>query len=333
LTSSLYDLAGLIFPELVEIEAFKATVSLLLLTLTIVLLPMIVRYLWDTEPLAPGLLRSRLQAASERLGIRCSEILVWRTRSGLVNAMVTGILPVPRYVLLSDALIEQLTPEEIEAVFGHEIGHIRHRHMLLYLVFMGLSVMSICVAAERLLPRMIQGMQTEWSQAIAEPGEPNRETIQEVHTASAGPIEVNFPGYLAMFTGWGTGAFLVGGYVWLVFGFLSRRCERQADVFGCRAVSYLDSNASADSCAGKVPPLTETGIRVFISALEKVADLNGIDRKQPSWRHSSIARRVAFLKKLIKSPSVEPGFQRRMRLFHVAWLIVLATGWVVVALV
>ena len=29
----------------------------------------------------------------------------------------------------------------------------------------------------------------------------------------------------------------IGAYIFLVFGFLSRRCERQADLYGCRAVS------------------------------------------------------------------------------------------------
>jgi len=31
--------------------------------------------------------------------------------------------------------------------------------------------------------------------------------------------------------------FLVGSYIFLVFGFVSRRCERQADLYGCRTVS------------------------------------------------------------------------------------------------
>ena len=63
----------------------------------------------------------------------------------MVNACVTGILPRFRYVLLSDALIESLTPLEIAAVFGHEIGHIAHRHLLYFgFFFMGsLGVLSV----------------------------------------------------------------------------------------------------------------------------------------------------------------------------------------------
>jgi STE24 endopeptidase len=121
---------------------------------------------------------------------------------------------------------------------------------------------------------------------------------------------------------WGGGAAaaaVVGGYIWLVFGFLSRRCERQADVYGCKVVS-----CNGPPCQGHDafwPPvagrraalgLCPTGIRVFISALEKVADLNGIRRDQPSWRHSSIARRVEFLHGLLSDTGQEPAFQRRL---------------------
>ena len=69
----------------------------------------------------------------------------------MVNACVTGILPGFRYVLLSDALIESLTPLEIAAVFGHEIGHVAHRHFLYFaFFFMGsLGVLSLLRRARR----------------------------------------------------------------------------------------------------------------------------------------------------------------------------------------
>ena len=60
----------------------------------------------------------------------------------MINACVTGILPGFRYVLLTDALIESLTPEEATAVFGHEIGHLAHRH-LLYFAFFFLGSLGI----------------------------------------------------------------------------------------------------------------------------------------------------------------------------------------------
>jgi STE24 endopeptidase len=104
---------------------------------------------------------------------------------------------------------------------------------------------------------------------------------------------------------------LLVGYVLVVFGFLSRRCERQADIFGCRAVSC----------------------QAFIGALEKVASLNGMHRERPgwlsSWQHSTIARRVAFLEKMNADPALESHFQRRLS--WVKWGVVFGLTAVLVA--
>jgi STE24 endopeptidase len=109
-------------------------------------------------------------------------------------------------------------------------------------------------------------------------------------------------------------------YIFSVFGFLSRRCERQADVFGCRAVSCLDPACCGHTEETPLPcrgsGLCPTGIHTFIRALEKVALINGISRDRPgffqSWQHSTIARRVAFLRGMLAEPDVEPAFQSRL---------------------
>ena len=56
-------------------------------------------------------------------------------RSGHSNAYFTGFGKAKR-VVLYDTLIEQLTPEEIEAVLGHELGHYKHHHILKKMLFM-----------------------------------------------------------------------------------------------------------------------------------------------------------------------------------------------------
>ncbi len=130
----------------------------------------------------------------------------------MVNACVTGILPGFRYVLLTDALIESLTPLEIAAVFGHEIGHIAHRHLLYFgFFFMGslgvLTVLGEIVA--RCGPWFEQlAWLTPWTPAIVS------EVVQGIALLC-----------------------VLGLYFWIVFGQLSRRFERQADVFGSKVVS------------------------------------------------------------------------------------------------
>jgi STE24 endopeptidase len=129
--------------------------------------------------------------------------------------------------------------------------------------------------------------------------------------------------------------FLLGTYVFLVFGFLSRRCERQADLFGCRAVSCGQADCTGD---GEIQTaglgLCGTGIQTFIRALERVAELNGIHRRRPgwlqSWQHSTIARRVAFLEEVLADPMRERRFQRHV--LFIKWLILAGLVTVLVGL-
>ncbi len=129
---------------------------------------------------------------------------------------------------------------------------------------------------------------------------------------------------------------LVVGYIFVVFGFLSRRRERQADVFGCRAVSCGDPNCRAHAeetpLAAGGNALCPTGIHPFVRAREKVAHVNGISRDRPgflqSWQHSTIGRRVEFLKKVLVDSRIESLFQQRLRVGKWLLLVGLATAFV-----
>src|SRR6202012_3301758 len=90
-------------------------------------------------------LRDRLERLAARFGFRFTDILLWGTDNSVFNAVVTGALPRFRYVLLSDALVDSLDEHEVAAVFGHEMGHVRHRHLASFgLFFLGsLGVMAL----------------------------------------------------------------------------------------------------------------------------------------------------------------------------------------------
>lgn len=269
--------------------------NLALLAAAFICFPWILRLVLGLKPLPEGPLRQRLLAASRRLRFRCSNILLWNTNAGIVNAMVAGIVPGVRYVLLTDRLVSELTPDEVEAVFGHEVGHVKHGHMLYYMGFLFISWMAVAAL---------------WPLAASAFPELNAVDLEEDW--------VKLP-FVA----------LVGAYIFVVFGFLSRRCERQADVYGCRAVSCARQPCPGHEEATVLQPggsgLCETGIRIFIDALEKVARLNGISRSRPgllqSWQHSTIARRVEFLQRVLADPGVEPRFQRTVAL--VKWVVFL----------
>jgi Zn-dependent protease with chaperone function len=279
-------------------------VGIAVLASVFVCMPLIIRAALGLRPLPAGPLRDRLVATADRLGFRCTDILLWGTRGGMANAMVIGLVPWLRYVVFTDRLIEEFTPEEVEAVLGHEVGHIRHQHMLYYLVFLTLSMMVLGTLADDYLLPVLGRV----GAAVAE--------AWPVLPASLGK-QVGPNGDLAVFPM----LTVLLCYIFLAFGFLSRRCERQADVFGCRAGSCGEPNCLGHGREAALTPggrgLCPTGIRTFIRALEKVADVNGISRDRPgflqSWQHSTIGRRVAFLQSVLVDARIEAAFQRRLR--------------------
>ena len=99
--------------------------------LMLVLYPKLILPLFNKlTPLPEGDLRARLMALGDRTGFRAStiEVIDGSKRSGHSNAYFTGFGRFRRIVLF-DTLIAQLTPEELEAVLAHEIGHYRRGHI------------------------------------------------------------------------------------------------------------------------------------------------------------------------------------------------------------
>ncbi len=99
--------------------------------LMLVLYPKLILPLFNKlTPLPDGELRTRLMALGDRTGFRAStiEVIDGSKRSGHSNAFFTGFGRFRRIVLF-DTLIAQLTPEELEAVLAHEIGHYRRGHV------------------------------------------------------------------------------------------------------------------------------------------------------------------------------------------------------------
>src|SRR5262249_16053247 len=140
--------AGQLFPILNEEWHVATGLLAMAMALTaVVLLPLAVRVILRLRPLPPGPLRDRLTAAAHRLNFRRSGLLVWDTHHGVANALVTGLVPWLRYVVFTDRLLTEFRPEEVEAVFGHEVGHVKHRHLLYYQVFLMTSAVAVVALA------------------------------------------------------------------------------------------------------------------------------------------------------------------------------------------
>jgi STE24 endopeptidase len=93
----------------------------------VVLFPIFYKF----EPLDNEDLRRRLVVLSERAGTRVRGVYRWKLseKSKKANAALTG-LGATRRIILADTLLDNYTPEEIEAVLAHELGHHVHRHIL-----------------------------------------------------------------------------------------------------------------------------------------------------------------------------------------------------------
>lgn len=109
-------------------------------------LPWVWTLAWDTSPMVAGPLRDRLEHVCKHLGLSLSNLLVWHTQNQHAMAMLVGYLPHPRYVIFSDLLLEQLSPDEVSAILAHELGHIRHRHLWVMLVYTLISLLFWTVA-------------------------------------------------------------------------------------------------------------------------------------------------------------------------------------------
>jgi STE24 endopeptidase len=305
------DLIARLWPNWAETVYAEPVEIAILGALVLLVSPLFVRIAWPTRSLPNGLLRWRLEQIAHQVGFRFTDILVWDTGGFMINACVTGILPAYRYVLLTDALIESLTPDEATAVFGHEIGHLAHRH-LLYFAFFFLGSIGILSTFADAIGQFGPGVArlawlTPWNGRVV------NDAFQGVMLLAA----------LAM-------------YVWVVFGRLSRKFERQADVFGCKVASMSagghHSPFSPTELLSTRPAeesgltLRSEGIRIFADALAKVARYNGLDSNGPSWRHGSIAQRIAFLEDLDQNLDRERIFQERVWKLRVRLGVVLAVG-------
>ena len=265
--------------------------------LVFVFAPAMLRHLWPTKRLPDGPLRQRLENICQRIGFRHRDILVWQSGGMMVNAAVMGLIAPLRYVMLSDGLLETMSRKQIEAVFGHEAGHVRHHHIPFFLLFAVCSMLLLSAIVEALRLGVERGL---FEMSIL--------SIQAV-------------GFVCILGVWGVG-----------FGWISRRFERQADLFGTRCVTppaaedcHLPCSAHSHQPADHPPAgaVCASATAVFASALDRVAILNGIPRQERSWRHGSISDRVRFLTSLSGDPRLARRFGRLIRRTK-AWLLTLA---------
>ena len=117
------------------IYAWAAWVAFQLLILA--LYPTVIAPLFNKfSPLPAGSARDAIEALLARCGFENRGLFVMdgSRRSSHGNAFFTGFGRAKRIVFF-DTLLERLTPDEIEAVLAHELGHFRLKHVLKRMVW------------------------------------------------------------------------------------------------------------------------------------------------------------------------------------------------------
>ncbi|TVQ31935.1 MAG: hypothetical protein EA376_08085 [Phycisphaeraceae bacterium] len=262
--------------------------------------PFIVRIIWNTVPLGPGELRSSLEDLCRRHRVRVRRMLVWRTHGMMINGAVVGLIAPLRYILLTDALLERLPQEQIEAVMAHEVGHVRRRHII-WLLGALITTLGVSLALFLLPLELIAG---RFALTVGSPLVQTYETL-----AMIGSI----------------------GAALLVFGYISRRFEHQADAFAALHMSGLTRDNDG---AGVV--MTEEGAEAMAGALGAVARLNHIPPQKFTWRHGSIADRQRALRAAVgvsaRALPIDRAV-RRLKLLTILGLVALAglTAWEIAA--
>ncbi len=201
---------------------------LIFLALIALIGPAIIQKFWRCKPLPPGPARDRIESVCRNANISYRDIVQWPLFGGhMITAGVMGLVKRFRYILVTPALLQYLSTEEIDAVIAHEIGHVKKKHLLFYLLFFT-GYMLIAYATFDILvyvilyskPAYLLVTNTGYDQATLTP--------------------VLFSLVMVVF-------FLV--YFRYIFGYFMRNFERQADAY---AFSMFDTAAPLVSTFRKI---------------------------------------------------------------------------------
>jgi len=256
---------GAVRAVVIALPVAQALLSLTMLLIAIMGMPFLLRFAWKARPMPPGALRQRLDDYADRVGLRASDVLVWPTGPGVLNAAVVGAFPRFRYVFITDGLLAALGPDEVEAVFAHEAGHARRGHVPLFFGFTTVLVLSSLLPDALGIPAL-----DFW--------------------VGLDPLLRS----LLMVLVW----------IGVVFGWISRRFEQEADVYGLDTIPFEPVSDGSPREPSEHP---------FARALERISEEAGGIRELTGWRHFSIADRVAFVESYLNDAATRARYRRSIR--------------------
>lgn len=248
--------------RLFGIDPFSSSLfSMLLLVVSFLFLavcfPPIICRLWECKPLADSEIRHRLEAICEKANFAHAGLKNWNLFEFSPTAAIIGVISKFRYILFTPSLLKNLSPEALEAVLAHEIGHSKHKHLLFFpFVLFGMVLFTSLI---------LNGLLN---------------LFPSTHPAIA---------FLLL-------AILISFYFRFILGFFSRLFERQADLYGMELgiplpamIEALDTIGNLTGNSHKLPNWHHFSIH------ERMQFLKGVE-KNPALaaRYNRYVKRVQF---------------------------------------
>ena len=190
--------------------------------------PSIIKHFWRCAPLVNGYARDRIEKLCETADLKYKDILQWPIFGGkMITAGVMGLVKNFRYILVTNALLHLLDPDELDMVIAHEIGHVKKKHLVFYLIFFAGFLLITLAFVEPIIYVIFSLKATSWFMIVTETSK-----ISFYSWAEA----------LVLIT-----LFLL--YFRFIFGYFMRNFERQADIY---VYSLFDTSKPLVSTLGKI---------------------------------------------------------------------------------
>ncbi|MGA2027543.1 MAG: M48 family metalloprotease, partial [Syntrophobacteraceae bacterium] len=193
--------------------------QLLLIAFTLIgfvlLGPWLIIRMWGCKPLPQDNVKAELERFCNDHDFRTGGLLLWSVfGTEMLTAGVVGILPGLRYILITPGLLKTLDIAELKAVVAHEMGHVRKKHLLLFVLLMILFILLTYDLGDTLTLLALSNRTIfNW---YAAPGD---FAASLVSLLSAIPVIV-----------------LMILYFRFIFGYFLRNSERQADLYAMELV-------------------------------------------------------------------------------------------------
>ncbi len=235
---------------------------LFFLFIAMVFLPVVVMYFWGCRPVEKSFKSESIRNFLRGVGVRYRALVNWPVLGGkMLTAGIMGIVPRFRYIMITESLMEILSPEELNAVMAHEAGHAKYNHQL------RLAFLFLCYFV------LMMGVFPEFYPTVM--GYVASMISKDLISGSVYYVFIAVPMLAAMIV-----------YFRFVLGFFMRHFERQADTYAALTVgdpapiiSSLEKIALLSGKIRDVPSWHHFSIRQRVEFLMKSHEDPGIIKK------------------------------------------------------